>query len=159
LIDVFLVRLKLNIFFVDSRVVINNNTHPVEYLTTTQYKYVIPEYYKKTTYKIQTQNILTDNGFVFSDSGNVEFFKMVEEFTDIRLIDPIQYQFLVFEIFSSNISDIYYRRYIKVPDIIASLGGILKVFTMTFLYLNTIFSKVEKNISIVNEVFVLNKKS
>jgi len=41
----------------------------------------------------------------------------------------------------------------------ASLGGILKIFMMIFLYLNTIFSKVEKNISIVNEVFILNKKS
>jgi len=149
---------NLNIFYVDSRVVINNNTDPVEYLSTMKYKYVIPEYYKKTTFKIQTQNILTDNGFIFGDTENIEFLKMVEEFTDIRIIDPFQNQFLAFEIYSSNISDTYFRRYIKVPDIIASLGGILKVFTMAFLYLNTIFSKVEKNISIVNEVFILNKK-
>jgi len=148
---------NLNIFFVDSRVKISNNSDPLESLSTMQYKYVIPEYYKKTTYKIQSQNILTDNGFVFSVNDETQFFRMVEEFTDIRVIDPEDYQFLVFEIFSSNISESYYRRYIKVPDIIASIGGILKVLTIGFVALNTIFSEVEKNIFLVNEVFVLNR--
>jgi len=149
---------NMNIFFVDSRVLINNNTNTIEFLTTTKYKYVIPEYYKKTTFKIQTQNIFTDDGLIFSDTKNVQFFKMVEDFTDLSITDTFQNQFLAFEIFSSNISDSYFRRYIKLPDIIASLGGILKVFTITFLYMNSIFSKVEKNKSIVNEVFVINKK-
>jgi len=148
---------NLNIFFVDSRVRISNNTDPLEFLSTIQYKYVIPEFYKKTTYKIQSENIVTDNGFIFSVNDDIQFFRMVEEFTDIRVIDPEDYQFLVFEIFSSNISDTYFRRYLKVPDIIASLGGILKVLTIGFIALNTIFSEVEKNISIVNEVFVLNR--
>lgn len=149
---------NLNIYYIGTKVLINNNTHPIEFLTSASYKYVIPEYYKKSTFKIQTENILTDNGFVFNSNENLEFFKMIEEFTDIRLIDEEAYQLLVFEIFSSNISDTYNRRYVKVADIIASLGGIFKVFNVVFLYLNTIFSQVEKNISIVNEVFVLNKK-
>jgi hypothetical protein len=150
---------NLNLYFTDSKISINNNTHPVDFLTAAQYKYVIPEYYKKTTFKIQTENILTDNGFFFNSNENVRFFKIVEEFTDIRLIDEDKFQLLVFEIYSSNISETYFRRYIKVPDILGSLGGILKIFSICFLYLNTIFSNVEKNISIVNEVFILNKKS
>jgi len=74
-------------------------------------------------------------------------------------MDTNENNLISFEIYSSNISDSYFRRYIKIQDLIAYLGGILKFFMMTFLYLNMIFSKVEKNISIVNEVFVLNKKS
>jgi len=150
---------NLNLYSIDSKISINNNTHPVEFLTAGQYKYVIPEYFKKTTYKIQTENILTDNGFFFNSNENIKFFKIVEEYTDIRLIDEEKFQLLVFEIYSSNISETYFRRYIKVPDILASIGGILKLFSIGFLYLNTIFSNVEKNISIVNEVFILNKKS
>jgi len=105
---------NLNIFFIDFRVRINNNTDPLESLSTMQYKYVIPDYYKKTNYRIQTQNIQTDNGFVFTENDQTQFFRMVEEFTDIRVIDPEDYQFLSFEIYSSNISETYYRRYIKV---------------------------------------------
>jgi len=148
---------NVNINFIDSRVVINNNTDPLEHLTKLNYKYFIPEFYKKTIYKIQTQKIFSDDGFIFSEIKNKTFLKVVEESTDILL--PDNDELLSFEIYSSNISDSYYRSYIKVQDLIASLGGILKVFMMTFLYLNTIFSRVEKNISIVNEVFVLNKKS
>jgi len=150
---------NMAIFYVDSRVVINNNTNPIEFLTRTNFKYIIPEYHKRTFFKIQTQNIFTDNGFIFSQTENSMFFKMVEEFTDLKSFNNDDNQFFSYEIYSSNNSDSYYRRYIKVPDIMASLGGILKVFTMTFLFINSIFSNVEKNISLVNEVFALNKKT
>jgi len=149
---------NLNIFYIDSRVRINNNTNPIEFLSSINYKYIIPNYFKKTVFKIQSQSIKTDNGFIFSETEDKKYFKMVEDFSDLRLIDPLDYKFLVFEIYSSNFSETFFRRYIKIPDILASLGGILKIFTIAFLMLNKVFSEVEKNISIVNEVFVLNKK-
>lgn len=150
---------NLNIYFIETKVAINNNTNPIEFSTSSSYKYPIPEYYKKSIYKIESHNILTDNGIIFNSDESIQFYKMIEEFTDIRHIDENDIIFLSMEIYSSNVSQTYYRRYVKVPDIIASLGGILKVFNLAFLYLNTIFSKVEKNISIVNKVFVLNKKN
>jgi len=85
---------NLNIFYVDTRVVINNNINPLETLTTVKYKYVIPEYFKKTIFKIQTQNILTDDGFIFSESKKLQFLKMVEKYTDLVLIDPDEQQLL-----------------------------------------------------------------
>lgn len=149
---------NLNLYYSDTKVLINNNTNPVEYLTASRFKYVVSEYYKEIVYTIQTHNIYTDNGFLFSTAEETNFFKLVEDFTDFRQISESYLQLLVFEIYSSNISQSYYRRYLKIPDIIASMGGILKVFSLTFLYLNTIFSEVEKNIAIVNEVFILSKK-
>lgn len=68
-------------------------------------------------------------------------------------------QILTFEIYSSNISETYYRRYLKIPDIVANLGGVWKAFTLIFTLLNQFFTEVEKNISIINEVFVINKKT
>lgn len=149
--------INLNLYYRDTKVLINNNTHPVEYLTASRYKYIISEYYKEIVYKIQTQNIYTDNGLVFSTEEENNFYKLVEDFADFRQISDNYFQLLVFEIYSSNISQSYYRRYIKIPDVIAFMGGILKIFYVSFLYLNSVFSEVEKNIAIVNEVFILNK--
>jgi len=148
---------NLNLFYVSTKVSISNNTHPIEQVTGSSYKYLLFDVFKKSVFKIQKQYISTDNGLIFSTEEKIDFSKIVDEQTDSRLVDSDNPQILAFDIFSSNISDIYFRRYIKLPDIIASLGGLWKIFYMSFMLFSKYFSEVEKNISIINEIFVLNK--
>jgi len=149
---------NLNIYYIDTKVMINNNEKPIEYLTKSSYKYLIPDYSKKTIFEIQPHTVNTDDGFIFESTNKVSFLKMIEDFTDISMISNELEQLIVFEIYSSNNSLIYFRRYVKVSDILASMGGMLKVFSVVFFYLNIVFSKVQKYVSIINEVFILNKK-
>lgn len=149
---------NLNIYYIDTKVMINNNNKPIEHMTKASYKYLIPEYSKKTIFQIQHHSVNTDDGFIFESTNEQMFFKMVEDFTDLSMISNELEQFIVFEIYSSNNQQIYFRRYVKVSDILASMGGMLKVFSILFFYLNIIFSQVQKYVSIINEVFILNRK-
>jgi len=151
--------LNLNLFYINTKVSISNNTYPSQQVIGSSYKYLLTDGNKKSLFKLQQQFISTDNGYIFSSEEKLNFLKLIEEQTDILPIVNRNSQIMSFEIYSSNISETYNRRYIKIPEIIASLGGIIKLLSILFIYLNKYFCEVDKNISIINEIFVLNKIS
>jgi hypothetical protein len=57
-----------------------------------------------------------------------------------------------FQFYSSNIYNVYYRKYIKITEILASVGGLIKLFSTVFTFVNLYFSNIEKNLIGINEL-------
>jgi len=150
---------KLNLYYIKTKVLINNNKNPIDYTIGTTFKYLLFDGYKRTDFYLQQDYISTDNGMISSSIDKKGFLKLVDDQTDLRNADIEDYQIIAFNFFSSNVSQTYFRRYIKIHEILASVGGFLKILTIIFMFLNKYFIEVEKNISLINNAFVINKQT
>jgi len=56
-------------------------------------------------------------------------------------------------VYSHNNYETYYRRYIKVPEILASVGGLIKIIITIIAFANLPFSRINKYQTIINEIF------
>jgi hypothetical protein len=57
-----------------------------------------------------------------------------------------------FDLYSSNKYSNYYRNYLKISEIIASIGGLINVSIIIFSYINLPFSRLNKNIYAINKL-------
>lgn len=62
-------------------------------------------------------------------------------------------------LYSSNQSIITYRRYIKIPDILAFVGGILKLINLLFYHINLKFSQVIRDRTVIDNLFDIAHKN
>lgn len=122
------------------------------------YKFLHSKNTKITNFLVQTQKLFTDVGFFFEENFGQYFLKLVELQTDTQEIDKAKNQFMRLNIYSSNISDHYYRKYVKIYDILANLGGFMKLLMMLFGWINRPFASIDKigifleNINKENEI-------
>lgn len=102
---------------------------------------------------IQQNQIFSDGGFIFEDYSSVNYLKAYTLLDDSALYDASLKQFAQLNLYSSNQSIITYRRFIKIPDILAFVGGILKLINLLFYYVNLKFSQVNKTCTIIDHLF------
>jgi hypothetical protein len=72
---------------------------------------------------------------------------------DTTDIDMNKKSLISFDIYSANKSNVYNRKYIKVSDILASVGGLMQVFYIMFLVINKAFSEISKYEKIISQIF------
>lgn len=100
--------------------------------------------FKNTELLLQNNILKTDQAFFSSYYKNLQFTKLIEQQTDVMKIYENTKEVAQINIYSSNRSEVYYRKYVKVSDIIASFGGQIKVFMVIF--------------SLLIKPFIFNKK-
>jgi hypothetical protein len=82
-------------------------------------------------------NVITDSGWFLEESGDLESFQLDSRNNFINAVSP-RFIYLI-QISLNTISDIYKRRYVKIQDIFANIGGIIKSMTILLLMFNHLF--------------------
>jgi len=144
---------NLNILYLDLQMNVKNYYSPIEYFPVYIDKFSVPELLKLTYFHVQEQKLYTDDNLVLNDIKEDRFLKLVEQSTDITDIDKENKITNVFFIMSSNKYDSYHRKYIKVPEIIAVVGGLMKSITFIMSLIVKIFSEFEFYNTIINQIF------
>lgn len=110
-------------------------------------------YTKITSFQIQNNIIETDSGLFFEDKSSTEFLSLLETSTDSTNNHYYDKDRVIFVIYSSNISNYTFRKYIKVPDILASLGGLTDILCFIFGLINFPFCEINRNCGVIDLLF------
>ena len=136
--------LNYNILIVENILSVGNYETPIVPIVSLIYKFLHGENLKITNFQIQNNFLITDNAFFSENNEETKISKMVELQTDLLKIDEKTKEMAQMNIYSSNRSEMYYRKYIKISDILASLGGLIKVFMTVFTIMIKPFNFLKK---------------
>lgn len=135
---------NFNILTIESILSVGNYEKPIKPTVYISYKFLHSQSQKITNYLIQNNYLITDNGFFSNACEETKFPKIVELQTDLLKIDEKSKEMIQMNIYSSNKSEKYFRKYIKISDILASVGGLMKVFITLFYFLMKPFNLLRK---------------
>jgi hypothetical protein len=135
----------------------NSIINPKNYYNATQY--YIYDFYKNirlSTTKlanvfVRSQEIETDIGILFESLANDISFAY--DTSDIDDSDPIPDSLMDINFFVANHKPIFHRKYIKVQEIIANIGGLAKAFLIGMYIVSFYFSTIKLNTTILNKIF------
>jgi hypothetical protein len=137
--------------FVDSYINLNDFTKPSNYFLSTL-TLAISTNIKKTHYlAIRKAVIETDSGIIMEDLSTNSTLQVSNIRTDISN----ENFFYHFVISGDNLMDNYSRRYIKIQDIIANIGGLLKFLLSIASFLLSFFVNLGLRLDVLNTLYDL----
>jgi len=136
--------INYNIFYIENYISIGNYTHPLRPLIINKWKFFQTESQKITNFKLQENSLKTDIAIFSTNYNDLKYAKLVEEPTDWINYSENDRILAMFNFHSSNISQQYFRKYIKLSDILASVGGLIKVFILIFTLIHKPFICLER---------------
>jgi len=154
-IDNFIIErsMNFNIITIENVLSVVNYENPITPTLLISYKFLHTKNSKITNFMIQKNNLLTDFGFFIETFEQIDFLKISELQTEVLDFDENIKEMMQMNIYSSNKSESYFRKYIKITDILASLGGLIKVTIMIFSFLNIPYREYEKFSLIYQKIF------
>jgi hypothetical protein len=144
--------------YADYLIDIKNYSSPIQQYLTLTYRSIDPRNFKQNYINLQENKIKTDNGFFLKNEVNMDYLKPVEERGDFTVVQQDK-RVIAFQILSSNFNLTIMRQYIKVPDVLASVGGFLKLCLFMFTWFNQILNYFEENQTLINEIFNFSKEN
>jgi hypothetical protein len=106
--------------------------------------------------KIKNTKILTDSGIILEDVSETSFHQLDTIYFDILSSGN---NFLYLYIEATKMTDNYYRKYVKLQDLIANTGGLIKfLFTISSVIL-TVYTDKHKLVDISNSLFQVQRIS
>jgi hypothetical protein len=98
-------------------------------------------------YYLKPLEVQTDDGFILPSYSSKNSFQLDSKTNYLRSYNGLT----IFELFisCSNLKDIYQRKYIKIQEIIANIGGFIKCVMMFFTVVNDFISSKMKFLSII----------
>jgi hypothetical protein len=145
--------INLNIIYFSPFLENTNYIEPIKQSLTIKYLFALLSQSKLVGYGLEKDYLITDTGFIVEDKNATEFYSLNEIQTlDTLDIDEETGALVTFEIYSSNKYTNYYRKYIKIPEILASVGGLINVSIIVFGFINLPFSRFNKNIYAINNL-------
>jgi hypothetical protein len=143
---------NLALYLVDHKLSIMNYTYPFTFSMNLPFKF-LDNQHKIIEMQIQKNSVFTDTGLIFESYEEQSLLAGVEVQSDTTLYDEKNKQLISFNFYSSNRSKQTYRKYIKFPDILASVGGMMKIINMLFFYLNYPFCQIQQMKNAINNFF------
>jgi hypothetical protein len=147
--------LFIGTFMLDYFVDLNNLDNPTTPFTTSYLVSIMKGFTKLVYVKYKSCFIRTDAGYLFQGVDDIESFSQIDEIrNDVSKVDDNMLSFY-FDV--NKINDVYYRRYVKIQDILAQVGGLIKLlFTVSsFLMMYPLHNRLL--IELGNSNFKLNK--
>ena len=145
--------LSLNIFYVDKFVEVLDFLNPVKNYVNSISMYIKTDMMKITSINVNSQSILTDLGLLFEDNQSINYLGLSLGPTDIANFNKSTKELTTVKVFSSNVSEQMHRQYIKIPQVLANIGGMLHVVTVLFKLINYHFSWTQKYLKILNSIY------
>jgi len=130
---------NINVMSLNHIVTLSDPDKPISTFVSLSYKFLDTNIKKITNFFIESHKLLSDFSFIFPNYEETSFDYLKELQTDFMKINEHDKKIFEINFYSSNMSKNYYRKYIKIFDIISYLGGITKFLTMIFTYLNQNF--------------------
>jgi hypothetical protein len=144
--------LYFNVYFQDTIINAQNSKSPIIYTVSNHYKLIKPDSNKILDYFIRNQSLLSDDGFLFREYNlfqtlAFDYYTYDENYMDRQNI------LVQFDFFSSANKDIYHRRYQKIQEVLASVGGLATILKLSFILICYIFSLVKRDEILLNKIF------
>ncbi len=143
---------NLAVYLIDHKLSIMNYTYPFSHSLKLPFKF-LDNHHKIIEMQIQKNSVFTDTGMIFESYEEQSLFSGIEVQSDSTIYDEKNKQLISFNIYSSNRSSQTFRKYIKFPDILASVGGIMKIINMLFFYLNYPICEIQQMKNAINYFF------
>jgi len=128
--------LNYNIFYIENYISIGDYLHPLQTYIINKWKFFQTAYKKITNYNLQENYLKTDSAVFSTNFEEIKYGKLIEEPTDWIDYDEDDRRLAMMNIHSSNISQRFYRKYIKLSEILASVGGLIKISILFFTFLH-----------------------
>lgn len=154
-------QLNINVISISKIISLSDYSSPLTNSVDITYKFLHTDETKITNFLIQQNKLFTDSSVFLGNYKSDLFYKLTELQTDSLKINIKDKSLFEMNFYSSNLSINYYRKYIKIYDILAYLGGITKILNLIFHYLNNSFAKIKmvrfliKNLIITNHDLLL----
>lgn len=150
---------KINIFFgslafPDTYNDLASSEDPVKTNWVSLVQQMSMQLYSRNYFGIKLAELITDNGIIFKDESSKDFVQFNGEKSVLNIYSETDRQVLDFTLHSSNLKNVFYRKYIKIPELFASIGGFIKaIVTITKLFIYDysnyiLYKKLEKKSSI-----------
>jgi hypothetical protein len=114
-----------SIFLIDTIFDPKNYTHPYTYVGRNFYTSMSKNFYKSYSLWFKNIDYLTDSGFLLQDLKQGKYMQMDDQ-SEIMDYRSGTAEFFRCVLRTSNNRDIYYRKYVKLQDILANMGGLIK---------------------------------
>ena len=131
--------LNLNLLTLNTILSLSDYNNPITFYGNLFIKFLELKKNKFYNLYMLKQKIISDSGIFTNSLSEIEFLKLVEEQNDEQEINPVDKILMVMTINASN-----FRKYLKIYDVLASIGGLLKIVTMIFRILNSPFADIDK---------------
>jgi hypothetical protein len=145
--------INFGVMSLDYDIDVSNFTSPLKYYLSYPYFFFSNDQ-KVINFELETNEISTDKGLIFRDIYLTSYKRLfMKQSGDITLYNEVDKGILSANFYSSNKKKITYRKYIKIPEIIASVGGIFKFISVLFEYINRPFNLLIWNCEIIELLF------
>ena len=151
-IDAILTNGYVEVQFTDMLFDPKNFTNPQKYINQNIFTSFTNTIYKSYEIYIKRVNFLTDQGWLFEDFRTTSYFQMEKNsYLDNGKRSDGAFLRVIFRM--SQLQDSYFRQYIKIQNVIAQMGGLIKGVVLIFYYTIYFYQKTAMNLFIINSVF------
>jgi len=135
--------ININVMSLNHIVTLSDPDKPISTFAIPSYKFLDTNIKKITNFLIKPHKLLSDFSFIFPNYEETNFNNLMELQTDFMKVNKNDKKLFEINFYSSNMSKNYFRKYIKIFDIISYLGGITKLLRIIFTFLNKNFCNLK----------------
>lgn len=129
-----------------------NYTNVNEYILRDFFTTLSNSYFKEFTFFFRNVDFVTDRGFLIEDQ-NVEKFLSLETARELIDLRSTPKTFFNANFRLSNFKDKHLRRYIKVQEVVAQIGGLIKGIILFITIIYSAYAKTEYYLELANSLY------
>ena len=151
-------QIHFKLFYFNNFPILNNNDNPIGSSMEYYYNFLNPDFNFLIVDNVQKNYISTDNGFFLKDVKESIFLTLYRATSHMLKVDLSEKILIDYHLFATNKSELFYRKYVKVTEIMASVGGLLKLLMMVFSIISFPISKTKMFVTLIEKLFKYSKK-
>lgn len=156
-IDSFLGLTEMSVLMVDTLIQTRDYKNPFQRGIKEKFYYVSNKFQVSITEYIQHLEIISDDGLLFTTNESNDTFK-IDSLIDYTIYQRDSKTMVSFSVQLNNIKEMYYRKYYKLQDLAAQVGGIFKTLLMIFTILTQFYSEHSYYEYLINHFFEIKFK-
>ena len=154
-IDKYLRLQEISLYYIDNFIKTTNYNNPFERVMKEVFYYVSNNFTFYLTNYIHHFEIHSDDSLFFTSDHIKDSFK-VDYLRDLTIYQKSETFFAQYTMQFNNIKEIYYRKYYKIQDLAAQVGGIFKLLGIVFYALSKLSAEHEYFETLINHFFDFN---
>jgi hypothetical protein len=129
-----------------------------EYILRNYFTTMSSNYFKEYTFYYKNVDYVTDRGFLIQDEVTEKFLSLEKdrELIDLRISPKI---FFVANIRLSDFKDKHLRRYVKIQEVVAQIGGLIKGIILFIQILFSAYAQTEYYLELANSLYFFSPES
>ena len=118
------------VVFLDTYQDLSDRDSPIKTSFNTFTQQVSTKLYTRNYYEIKNADLISDNGMIFRDESSQSFYQYGSEKSVIDFYNDADRFMLNYTFSSPLLKRVLVRRYLKVPELFANIGGFIKAITL-----------------------------